>query len=264
MSYTKSGDDASRQVDLVLVGMTVFLLITGCFCIIFSNDLRLQLGIALAIALMRPVALGMIALTCIMFGIKQALSRNYIGTSGWIIVSVWTLIVAFSDGEIFKITLACAILGAVRSFLVFRRRMYLSTIVWAVISSCTMLVGVSHQALGDWAYYLLNKSVYEKVLAEVGKGVCQVNRLSPPYPGIEAFRCADPTVILFLWTSDGPTWSGVVFDSDDKIIKPGDGRWRELKDAEGAVLLSCSEVTRSFGDHYYRLHGWYNVPENPC
>jgi hypothetical protein len=112
--------------------------------------------------------------------------------------------------------------------------------------------------------FRVNKSSYERVVADAMAGHCSDDdrqKWSVPIDGID---CHAPPLIVFIWFGMGSLWSGVIYDAADQITQSPAARSDTWKHGPVGIQLSCSEAVKDLGNHFYFAQGNYSSGPHDC
>jgi hypothetical protein len=162
--------------------------------------------------------------------------------------SIWPVLVAWA------IVPTVALILAVKRF---RAQRFAASIAWLGVPAAAILIYFAGTTIGDRVHFWIEKSSYDRVLADAHAGKCEAGDHKPWGVAIDAIDCHDPITVVFIWDGFLSAWNGVIYDAADEIAKLPEDRSEGWRSREIGKLLGCSGATYAFGAHYYRAGGDY-------
>ena len=139
---------------------------------------------------------------------------------------------------------------------------YYRAAAWSLVPAAVVVLCLYGSVIGDVEAFWLNKASYDRVVADAAAGRCSSEDRQHWTVATDAFDCSEPIIIVFIWDGLLSSWSGIVYDAADQIIKSPNERSAAWKNREAGRLLSCSRAWLALGGHYYRAGG--NFGGGPC
>lgn len=215
--------------------------------------------------MIRRLHLSTFGIICLLWLVASALLPA-LGFYDWrifmvLVFEMLPLAMVWPAGPFWALVLLWAIVPLLAAATAYRHLIalsYRSAALFSFVPVVGLLVFFFGRDLGDELRFRLDRSIYDRIVAEASQSGCAPGDLRRYGIAIDAVGC-QPLTIVFLWGGFLSGWYGIVYDAGDEIMRPPDERSTAWRSRPIGDLLSCSRGNLALGDHYYRAGGEYST-----